>query len=351
MARVHRVPITTYGDNYNLYSMHFWAVAFSQDWGWDIIDSYNANASPARVKGDPITDDLWGGAYYNQIGNNSWFVVEQVNPEPGFLPMQIKFQASGNTLFYDPSGIDYGYDGANRYTCTRFAPWGGWNFDDAAPDFTDPDKATGNLASEQAVTPQSGRHYLIIGDDYFLLIVYSLDSRNWLNVPFFVGRYAGLTPGQHTPDHPCYWYYGNDQDGQIFEGYWVNEQTSWFLNTDEYFSVSNNFVAICPDENGDLKRWIIQCPPLGYFMKGAAAYNEFDAGQPTMDLIEVPVYGKHSVNHPLSNDNRIIGYHKYVWLGHHIGVGAPLKNKLYMPGSQEKVVIVSEWDGVSPFLA
>ena len=326
------------------WSRHFvldLARAFSQHSGWNIIDSYSALAVPARVKGDPIVGNLWGGLHETTINDNCWFVVEQVNPESGFPAMQIKFQGSGGAAFDDPSGNDYGWEGTSRICAARLAPFGGWDQSDVNPDFANPLKVSKNLSIESTGT----RWFFVIDNDFVLMP--QVNGLSWSNVTCYIGQYNPMTSDQHSPSHPCYMYYGNDTNGQLLNGYWSNNQTPWFFN--ERIGYTYHVVS-CPDENGIMKRWNIHCPPFGYFLKETMYPNEFDT-EPSWDLIEIPISGLEITGQPDSPDTRIIGSHKNVWLGIGPGDGAFLEGKQFRTLGGNRPCMVIPWGGsdVAPF--
>jgi len=351
VARVYRNPLTNdINYDYGRTMLHFFAQAFSLDSGWSIIDSFNSNASPNRLKGDPMTGGiggLWGGSSQINTPSNSWFVIQQVNPEATFPAMQVKLQAAGNANYAEPSGVDYGQEGNNRANGCRIAPFGGWNLADTTPDFANPTtKVSRDMAWEPQVT--SGRSWLITDDDYFVVPQFRFATYiRYDNFCFYVGAYTPLRAGQHTPAHPCMMYLGESTDNDLWAGYWTNEQSYMFFKDRQ--ATAQDFVVACPDENGIMKQWEAMHPNYGYFLDGSAYPNEFD---PTMtnDLIEVPIMGRLRDNDPYSPDTRYIGRHKHLWLGNGMGYGAFMQGRQFLPCGLNQPGVVMEWDGVTDFV-
>lgn len=358
VARVYRDPNLT--GAYGLYQTHFFATVFSVDPGWQIIDSYNDNAAPHRLKGDPITGGiggLWGGISYLNTAANSWFVARQLNPEGGFAPMEVKIQAAGNANYADPSGIDYNHEGVLRASCVRFAPFGGWDQADVNPDFANP--AT-KVSRDMRSRWWSGnlRTYMIVDDDYFVCLQYEASSyielSTFASVPWYVGRYDPLTPGQHAAAHPCHMYWGFDADVDL-PAYASGDNNRWFFNTREYDSNDQHLLVVCPDENGEVKQWTAMCPNFQGFLDGSCYPNEFDTGStPTMDLIKVPIYGKTFFDRSEllgpSPDYRYIGYHKHVFMAHGLGIGQLVDSQQFFPCAENRLGIVTRWDGATTFV-
>jgi len=317
------------------------ARAMSAHSGWRIIDSYALSAVPDRVNGDPIVNNLWGGLDETGLNSNSWFVAEQVNPETGFPAMQIKFQGTGAGAFDDCSGNDYGWEGTTRIMAVRLAPFGGWDLAVSNPDFANPSKVSKNFSIESVGT----RWFFVIDDDFVLMP--QCNGFAWDNVSCYIGAYNPMTQNQHAPDHPCYMYYGLDANSQYLDGFWSNEQTPWFFTDRQGY---NYYVVSCPDENGDMKRWNIHCPPLGYFWSKTMYPNEFDADS-SIDLIEVPISGVEIAGQPDSPDTRMIGSHKHVWFGFGPGDGVFLEGKQYRTLGGNKPCMVIPWgdSDVNPF--
>lgn len=115
------------------------ARAVSQSASWQIVDSFESTVG--RIIGDPITGATWSGRDQTNVGDNSWFIAEQVNPVGGKPPMQFKVQNVNNgSVLNDPSGAHYRYDGdgvGDRYCYIRFSPIGGWDDSPASGSVTE----------------------------------------------------------------------------------------------------------------------------------------------------------------------------------------------------------------------
>ena len=353
-ARVYRNPLTTIAVSYDYGRtlLHFFAQALSLDSGWNIIDSYNAAATPQRLKGDPMTGGiggLWGGSSQGSTGSNSWFVVQQVNPEATFPALQIKFQAAGNTNYVDPSGVDYGQDGNNRACGCRIAPWGGWNLDDTAPDFANPTtKVSRDMGWEGYAGASGFRTWLIVDDDYMVVPQFQYATYiRFQNFCFYIGRYTPLRAGQHTPAHPCVMYMGESTDYDMWPAYWTSDQEYWFFK--DRVPAAQDFVVACPDENGIMKQWEAMHPNVANFLDGSAYPNEFDPVL-GMDLLEMPIMGVHRNGDEYSPDSRIIGKHMHLWCGMGMGYGAFMQARQLLPCGSNQVCVVTEWDGSTNFV-
>ena len=323
------------------------ARALSQHPDWEIIDSYAASAVPDRVKGDPIVDNLWGGLDEGSINSNSWFVAEQKNPETGFPAMQVKFQGTEGSGFDDPSGNDYGWEGSTYMFAARLAPFGGWDLADVNPDFANPTKVSKNLSLECDGEPD--QWFWVIGDDFILMPQLGGSGLSWSNVACYIGKYNPMTAGQHTPEHPCYMYFGHDNNGQRSPAYWVSISDEWFLNHIPIWytgALIKYFFVTCPDENGLMKRWVLHCPLLNNFFGQMRAFNEFDQ-VPGVDLLEVPICGIEITTDADSPDTRMIGSHKYCWFGVGRGPGAFIGDKEYLALGANQTCVVIPWDGAT----
>lgn len=134
-------------ETYTIYAqtMFAYAQAFSASVHWNIIDSYAPNSG--RYKGDPIADLHWTSPYSLDLSGNTvsgaWIVIEAtgslISGTPPMAQCLIVAQ-SALTGYVDPSGHDYGYSGGTdgQNILYRFAPYGGWDLDDTAPDFVGP---------------------------------------------------------------------------------------------------------------------------------------------------------------------------------------------------------------------
>lgn len=242
------------------------AVFFSQSSLFDIIDSYSANSTPTRFKGDPIDNGSWTTSADVNL-SNSWFVISAITA-PIILQnentvWQCKFQGTGNTGFADPSGIDYGSVGTTRVLRHRFAPYGGWNLADVTPDFVGPNaQSSGKNRNTYNTNGGSGgdAKTIIVADDGQLAIfvlsvntnkishfksymgdIIPVDSINQLmhrmhiytsfNLvePDSVGNNSGLPEGSFLNTSPdCSIEYENEVQT------WVTSDPSWRLPTDSY---------------------------------------------------------------------------------------------------------------------
>ena len=219
--------------------------------------------------------------------------------------------------------------------CVRLAPFGGWDLAVSNPDFANPSKVSKNFSIES----NGGRWFFVIDDDFVLMP--QSNGISWTNVTCYIGKYNPMTPGQHTPDHPCYLFYGNDTNGQLLNGYWTRQSTRWFFN--EYLAADYYFVS-CPDENGDMKRWELTSPSFSYFLNQIMYPNEFDSVS-SLDLIEMPIEGLQISGQPDSPDTRIIGSHKNVWLCFGPGTGVFLDSKQYRTLGDNRPCMVIPWGG------
>ena len=319
------------------------ALALDAHAGWSIIDSYAPGASPQRVNGSPFSLGLWGGLDRNAAQGNAWFVVEQQNPTGGRPAMQIKFQCANSGGFDDPSGNDYGNEGANRFSAVRLAPFGGWDLDPSTPDFANPTKVTNNYRLQMDDGADNCNWYFHIDDDHIMFLMFDFTDNNWHSIGFYAGEYTPMFGAQDTADHPAYMYYGSDADTQILP-YWggISSITPHFIQ--ENYPTGTNTIVACPDENGLMQEWDAWCPPMSNgFIGGTSSPNEFDPVV-GVDLIEVLFGGLQKSGSP---DSRMIGSMKHVWRGWGIGLAGFIGAKQYLTLGGNVSCAIVDWDGVT----
>jgi hypothetical protein len=298
-----------------------------------IIDSYSPNSTPQRYKGDPILNGIWTSSS-DLAAVDCWFVFRcKTSIHTGLPAWECKIQWAGNYVyFYDVSGPYYGGEGNHRVCYARFAPRGGWNFADSAPDFAPtglPNYVSGN---NKPFVASDDNHLAITLDDG-QLVSFRKEVSSYYNFSYFGTFIGDMNPvdithqpmpriqlASHSIDL-------NGNNGSIGDNCMIAEDS--FLVSSSYGSLGFE------DKDGNWQAVDFSLPSNAALLRQQSQPNMYPS-QPELDMAPYQ---------PMPSGYGLIGDIPALAIGQGVG-GTLFDNKEWLSPASTYCVMM-RWDGVT----